>query len=278
MNKTSKDMKHRFLMLVPVLVLAYACQAERDVPDAPAVPVGEGPVFYATIESGSDDTSTRVYADENMAVLWNADDRISIFEKFTYNREYAFQGEDGDNSGSFTRVDNGAAGSGSTLPNYYAVYPFAAGTGISAEGVLSVALPAEQAYRAGSFGNGANLMVSVSEDTHLLFKNVGSCLILKLYGDGVSVSRITLQGNNQEILSGNATVTMAAGGNPAITMAETAQGGSGTVSLVCTTPVALGADAESSTEFWIIVPPTYFEEGFTVTVEDSDGHTFQKAQ
>ena len=39
-------------------------------------------------------------------VLWHADDRVSIFNKYTYNQQYRFTGNTGANSGSFTKVPN----------------------------------------------------------------------------------------------------------------------------------------------------------------------------
>ena len=49
------------------------------------------------------------------------------------------------------------------------------------------------------------------------------------------------------------------------------------VSVVCTEPVALGSDAEHYTTFMLAIPPTTFEHGFTITVTDSDGYTFEKS-
>ena len=59
--------------------LLLACTAEEVIPPAPA---GEE-VFFATIEGAS----SRVYADAELRVLWNADDRVSIFNRSTFNRE-----------------------------------------------------------------------------------------------------------------------------------------------------------------------------------------------
>ena len=49
------------------------------------------------------------------------------------------------------------------------------------------------------------------------------------------------------------------------------------VSMVCTEPVALGSDAEHYITFMLAIPPTTFEKGFTITVTDSDGYTFEKS-
>ena len=227
------------------------------------------PVFYATIEGG-DDATTKVFADEQMRVLWNADDRISLFNMTTGNQQYQFQGEDGDNAGSFA-YDSGSQ-SGATLDHIYSVYPYSDGTTISNDGVLSVTLPAKQTYKDNSFGIGANTMVSVTDNTKLLFRNVGGYLSFKFYGEGVSIKSITLKGNNGEKLAGKASITMNVGGTPTATMQNDA---TETITLTCEKPVVLGATADEYTEFWLVVPPTSFTKGFTVTVTDAVGGTFE---
>ena len=235
----------------------------------------DGNVFYATIEDSADSTATKVFADDQLRVLWNADDRITIFEKYTLGEEYRFEGKDGDNAGSFSPVSQGNGYVvGNSLSYSYAVYPHDGNTTISNDGVLSLTLPANQTYKANSFGVGANTMVSVTNDKKMLFRNVGCFLSLKLYGDGVSVKSITLKGNNGEKLAGPATVTMPVNGTPSHVMQNDA---TESITLTCETPVALGADADHYTEFWFVVPPTTFTKGFTVTVTDSNDGTFVKS-
>lgn len=41
-------------------------------------------------------------------------------------------------------------------------------------------------------------MTAITDDYFFAFKNVGGYLSLRLYGDNVSVSRITIKGNNGE--------------------------------------------------------------------------------
>ena len=132
-------------------------------------------------------------------------------------------------------------------------------------------LPAEQAYMDGSFGRGANTMVSVSEvgddgalTSDLSFKNVGGYIYFRLYGKtGVKVNSITLTGNRGEPLAGEATVTINPGETPKLTMSSTA---TNSITLVCDPPVAVGTSKTNYVEFWMAVPPTEFTEGFTFTI------------
>lgn len=228
----------------------------------------------ARIEDHSANPETRVYADENLKVLWDNDDRITLFNKYTYNKEYRFTGSTGANSGVFQEVNTGEVITGNQLDYVYAVYPYMEQTEISNSGVITLELPAEQPYKEYSFGRGANTMVSATQNTELLFKNLCGYLVLKLYGDGVSVSSIALTGNNDEPLAGTVDVTASTSSTPSLAFRTT--GSSSTITLNCETPVAIGSTAEDATVFWLVVPPTTFEGGFTLTVTDSDGNTFVK--
>lgn len=262
-------MKNNIFSIGLLAALAISCSIhEMDFKDAYAVDE-----FYASIEN-TETPNTKVYATEELYLRWNADDRITIFNKYTYNQEYRFTGETGDNSGSFKRVDNGDFVTGNSLENIYAIYPYLESNRISDTGVITVTLPAEQRYAENTMGLGANTMISATTDNQLLFKNVGGYLMLKLYGENVSVSSITLKGNNGERIAGKATVTMPVNGVPSVVMSETA---GQEISLISNTPVKIGSTAETATTFWIVVPPTVFSNGFTLTVKDNRNGVFEKS-
>ena len=229
---------------------------------------------YARIES-SDDSDTKVFADENLKVLWDNDDRISLFNKYTYNKQYRFTGNTGDNSGEFVDVNPEAVVTGNALDYVYSVYPYKTGTTISNAGIISLRLPAEQTYRENTFGLGANTMVSATTNTELLFKNLCGYLVLKLYGNNVSVSSINFRGNNNETLAGKVNVTATEDSVPVLVFSGI--GNPTSITLTCPTPVTLGSTAENATIFWFAVPPTTFSNGFTITVSDSNNNTFEKS-
>lgn len=231
------------------------------------------PDFYATFES--DDT--RTFVDEKVRLLWTEGDQLSIFTS-TLNQKYEFDGETGDNSGTFTPISSGQFGSGSTLSveANFAVYPYNQSTKISYDGELSIELPSTQAYAEDSFGVNANTMVAATKsqnDYFLSFKNLGGFLKLQLYGD-VTVKSIQLKGNNGEKIAGAATVVAKSGKNPTLTMGNTA---TDAITLDCGAGVKLGTSAGSATEFWIVVPPVTFTKGFTITITDTEGGTMTKS-
>ena len=257
-----------FLGLATAMVASCSTQ-EKDL----QIPVQDGVVFYASFEQPSDE-NTRVYANEHLLLRWTADDRVSIFNKITYNQQYKFTGDTGDNSGGFRKVDSDEFVTGNAISHVVSVYPYQEATRITESEVITVALPAEQSYAENTFGLGANTMVSVSSDNVLQYKNVGGYLMLKLYGEDISVSSITLKGNNGEKLAGKASVTMHLDGVPTVEMTSDA---TEEITLNCSTPVLLGATAEESTPFWFVVPPMILSKGFTVTVKDDKNGVFEKS-
>ena len=261
-------MKHfaYYFGIAAALVASCSIQ-EEDI----KTPQQDDVIFYASFEQPAEE-GTRVYANEDLLLRWTADDRVSIFNKITYNQEYKFLGETGDNAGGFNRVDNAEFVTGNPISHVVSVYPYQAATKITEEEVVTLSLPAEQHYAENTFGLGANTMVSVSDDNVLQYKNVGGYLRLSLYGEGVSVSAITLRGNFREKLAGKATITMPMDGIPTVEMASEA---TTDVTLVCDTPVSLGATAEESKDFWLVIPPISFSRGFTVYVWQTSGFAYE---
>ena len=236
----------------------------------------EESVNARTFTASFDQNTTRTYVEEGNLLRWTKGDQISLFDGNTLNCQYKFDGETGDNSGTFSIV-NAPSGSGNDLSTNYAVYPYASDIIISEEGVITMTLPTEQNYAENSFGLGANTMVAVTgntEDTFLKFKNVCGYLKLQLYGDDVTIKSITLTGNNNEKLAGKATITPSYNGDPTLSMADNAVK---TIKLDCKGGVEIGANAESATEFWIVIPPTTFKDGFEVTITDIYGCSFTKS-
>ena len=264
-------MKHPILLILPLVLLAGSCSIREQ--EAFVSLDQDSEVFYASIESPGE-PSTRAFVDAQMRVLWNADDRVSIFNKYTFNQEYRFEGQTGDNAGTFERVPSDKFVTGNSLDYVYAIYPYTESTKIDNDGQISYVIPATQAYREDSFGPGANTMVSVSEGNDLLFKNLCGYFAFSLYGDDVKVTGITLQGNNQEPLAGAVQVNAALGADPSLVFVPNQSGKK--VSLTFDSPVTLGRTEADATVFWLVLPPTLFEKGITLTVRSRGNAAFEK--
>lgn len=262
-------MKTPLFPLALICLLTISCSVQE--PDTKDIVAPGDDVFYATLESyaGPD---TKVYVDEKIKMHWNEGDLISMFNKTTLNQEYRFEGNTGDYAGKFEKVSD-PFGTGNPFGYLCAVYPYKSSTKIGNDDVLTLTLPAEQVYQEGSFGPGANTMVSVTEGNPLMFKNVGGYLVLKFYGKDVSISSIKLEGNNGEKLSGKAAMTPVIGEAPKITLSDEK---ATSITLTCDKPVELDGSKENATMFWMVVPPTDFSKGFKLTVTGSDGKEFIK--
>lgn len=229
-----------------------------------------------TFTTSFEENDSRVYIDEKNELNWSESDYISVFNGSTLNSFYQFDGETGDKSGTFSHVHT-LEGTDNALNTNYAVYPYSTDIVISANGVITATLPAEQSYVSNTFGLGDNTMVAVTqdtEDTFLKFQNVCGYLKIQLYGDNVTIKSITLTGNNNEKLAGKAMITPAYGQAPTISMADDAMGN---ITIDCGEGVKIGSTVEDATVFWFVVPPTKFEKGFTVTVTKDNGINFTKS-
>ena len=276
MKKTLFHLSSTAFLSFFVLGGIMSCKVSEEI--VLPVPVDSSfPVYYATIEQ-TDDSQTKVYVDNALHVLWNADDRLSIFPKYSRNYQYRFKGLDGASGGSFDKITpDGEYGTGTDIEYSYGVYPYNEYTDYIFDDKIRTFFPKEQYYRAGSFGLNANLMVAKSTSSDLSFKNVGSYLCLKIYGDGISVRSIILRGNGGETLSGPVKVSFGEGNIPSMTFdTDSPSELESEIVLKASTPVALGSSEAEAVMFWMVVPPIELPGGFTVTVIDSEGGIHEK--
>ena len=246
-------------VIAVVSMLAVGCSRETQEGISNGFPKPE--VFHAVMDGRSD---TKVYSDPSLSQFWNAGDLISVFNRFTLNQKYAFNGSNGAAEGDFLIVSDQDTGSGTVLPSVYAVYPFREGNAISSDGVITTELPAVQVYREGTYPLEAHTMAAVTTGTELTFKNATGFVVVRVTGSGNAVTEITLTSKGGEFLSGPATVTVREDGAPDLVMSE---GGSASVKLTCNPAVTLG---EVPVEFWIALPPTKMSQGFTLHVQGDD--------
>ena len=267
--------KHILLGLLSLAALA-SCSIKDDL--QPAQPTR---LFRAVMEQTVADPATKAYAtfDSDMNkyfVFWNRGDRVSIFYDKTYNREYEFLNRDGNTSGDFGRVGTDPSPvPGQTIGSgyQYAIYPYNEGNTCDAQGTLTVVIPDQQTYYDDARGIGARmLMVARDEAGDFTFKHVGSYLGVRLKGEGVSVASLTLQGNNGEYLSGYPQVSFDENETPVLTFDPS--NAADVVTMTLETPIALNQDEYE--EFWLMLPPVTFSEGFTLTVKDTEGGIYER--
>lgn len=264
-------MKKVFVYSLLAALTITGCQAELVVDEQEGISQEPSKVFTATVEDDfGGDTKTSLNGSGN--VLWRQYDQVSIFHASTVNEQYQVSdASDGKTSATLNPIPSGGFVAGTDIDNNVAFYPYASTATLAKDEsnyvISDIELPASQSYAEGSFGNGAFPMAAVTsstEDMNLKFKNVLGGLKLQLKGTA-TITSITVTGNNNEILCGDAEVTTTYGGVPSITLSDAS---AKTVTLDCGAGVTL--DSETATPFIIALPPMTMTGGFTVVVTDSE--------
>lgn len=259
-------MKKILLAAAAALTALVACQ-KNEV----AAPAADS-VLYATIEETD---ATKTCMDANNNILWSEGDKIVAFMKASLGLQYQVTSSSvGKASARFEEVGNNGGGlnAGTEWDHNIAYYPYSETVECLKSGnnyALNVVLPSEQTYAPESFGNASMAMVAVSENNNITFRNVLGGMKLQLRGTQ-KVKSISLQGKNNEKLSGEATVTAYTDDTkPAITLSSSA---STSMTLDCGSGVQLSES--TATEFIISLPPVAFTKGFTVTITDTDAKIY----
>ena len=240
-------MKKTMLFAAALLVLA-SCTREVNVE------IPDGGVTLTARTEGS--AASRTIVDGETHVYWEPGDAIKVFV--------------GANSAQFTTDITASAASApftGTLEiaggdDIWAVYPYSADAAF-AEGAFTMALPAAQTARAGSFAKDLNLAIAHTTTSTLPFKNVAGGVKFSVSKTGIT--QVAFKGNNAEPLAGSVKVSLDADGNPAVSE-----------NLEPATEITLSAPAGSTFEagqpYFIVALPAELPNGYSLTLTYQDGH------
>lgn len=264
-SKTN-NMKRTIFTFIAVISALTSCQ-KHEVPF-------ESKILTAKIEEV---TQTKTNMDYNNNICWSSGDQVIAFMNSSLGQKYQVTEESvGKTYAHFevvSEVNGNSLYAGTEWEHNIVYYPYSDDIEAEESGsdyVLNVILPSEQVYALESFGNGAMPMVAVSENNNFTFKNVCGGMKLQLKGTQ-KVTSIKIEGKDNEIISGAATVTAYTDSEtkPEIIMSQNA---STSVTLTCNSGVQL--NESTATEFIIAIPPVCFSHGFTVTVVDSNNQNY----
>ena len=240
-------MKKTMLFAAALLALA-SCTREIHVE------IPDGGVTLTARTEGSAASRTIVEGDTH--VYWEPGDAIKVFV--------------GANSAQFTTDITASAATApftGTLEiaggdDIWAVYPYSADAAF-AEGAFTMALPAAQTARAGSFGKDLNLAIAHTTTSTLPFKNVTGGVKFSVSKTGIT--QVAFKGNNAEPLAGSVKVSLDANGNPAV--AENLEPAT-EISLSAPT----GTTFQAGQYYYIVALPTELPNGYSLTLTYEDGH------
>ena len=257
-----ENMKKNIIIFSSIILLLTACQEEQFDNSFKLSN------YYASIQTYETDTKTALT--EGNKVIWSEGDQINIYNESGAIVYSIVESSIGSSTGEF-KEDYTLIDEPFELDKTVAFHSTSETNLKKQDNKISFEMSFQQwqTYSKSSFDALSFPMVATcpSTDNRLYFDYLVGILKLSLTGSG-SISQITLTGNSDEILSGNATVILDRGVTPSIQMIDNEES-SRAIDLCCTPAIQL--DPLIATDFYITLPPTEFMDGFTITVTDDTG-------
>ena len=254
----------RIIYILSFVLLACSCSDKFLEKDAPSLIRQYNCVIR--------ENSTKTFIDSNLSQSWSAGDEISVFSD-TYNREFVFQGKDGDKSGFFTeKIQDFEFYTSWEIDGTVAVYPYNPATTINEDRHVSLYVPEVQEYHVNTYDPAANIMVAYNtseDDENLTFHNMCGYLAVPV-SSSIIAKRVTLTANCA--VAGWSDILFSDSG-PEIKVQESR---SNAITIDCGQGIALSENESEPTMFIFAIPPVILEEGFTVEVEDIEGLIYRK--
>ena len=238
-----------FRHIVPALVLLLlpACR-QQEVPVIPEVTdVPETPdLVEYTLHASAPGTRTVLDGNDDKKILWSEEESISVL----YNDgNYKFDGNNTSVGAEATFTGKAPAG----MNSYIALYPYNASASVS-DGYVSTTLPASQTGKAGSFADGYLITADDVSGTSISFNHI--CSGLRFQVNANNIKSVSIRGNNGEKIAGNFRFTTA----------ETPVVEAGSEEIVTLT--APNGNFETGKYYYIVILPTVFTKGFTLTADN----------
>ena len=267
-------------LIIALAVTFAACQQEEITNNQENISAEN---FIAQTEEYSSQTKTSL--NDTHMILWSANDEISIFNGNFDNAQYQVNSEcAGKPNASFSFLSKTEATVQGEIDRNVAIYPYMEShqiynvfneeqTEVVGISVTGIEFPYTQYYTDGTFAEESFPMMATTmsiEDKMLKFKNLAGVLKLQVLGN-FEVSKIRIMGLQYEILNGTfEAVSYYNQSNPELRIVE---GNDRGVELQC--PEGLHLNMETPQIFYISMPPTVFEKGFSVYVTNTEGASYR---
>ena len=207
--------------------------------------------FYA---SGEIETRTQLGQGNgvNTSILWSPSDEINIYCKSGGGKFVSSNIEPTNETviflGSLSNVTN------RDKDPYWAVYPYS-GSNIFDGNAIEVSLPSEQVAIAKDITKGLLISMARSNDNHLYFYNLCSCIGIGVFEEGVT--KIIFKGNDNESLAGRVRASFDESGIPYVTEFKDA-------AHQITLLAPEGGVFATEEEYYVVCFPGSFPQGYTI--------------
>lgn len=211
------------------------------------------------------DPETRTERASDGAVLWSPGDEISLFYGSGTEGGSRFTSQNTEPARVVQFTGNISVITGGNEVNtedtyYWSVYPYNPTAYCNGTSITTV-LPAAQVATPDTFAD--DLFPSVGRSLGLTMGFYNICGGLKFTVSEEGIRSVTLQGNNGEILAGTLTVAFDDTARPVVQNI-----GEGSEKITVSAPV--GETFEVGRAYYIVLVPTVFEKGFTLTFKNAD--------
>ncbi len=222
--------------------------------------VGFAPEQEITITATSGDPETRTERASDGAVLWSPGDKISLFYGSGTDGGSCFTAQNTETAkvANFTGTIGVITGGNDVSVEdtyFWATYPYNATASCDGASVTTV-LPSEQVATPDTFADDLFPSIGRSQGLNMAFYNI--CGGLKFTVSEEGIKSVTLKGKNGEQIAGRITVGFGEDERPAVTGVAD---GSETI----TVSAPAGETFEVGRSYYIVLVPTIFESGFTLT-------------
>ena len=243
-------------LILAIFALALASCAKEQFSESRVVLPGQ----ELTITATSGDPETRTERASDGSVLWSPGDQISLFYGSGTDGGSCFTAQNTETAkvANFTGTIGVITGGNDVSVEdtyFWATYPYNATASCDGASVTTV-LPSEQVATPDTFSDDLFPSIGRSQGLNMAFYNI--CGGLKFTVSEEGIKSVTLKGNNGEQIAGRITVGFGEDERPAVTGVAD---GSETI----TVSAPAGETFEVGRAYYIVLVPTTFESGFTLT-------------
>ena len=261
----------KFLLAMCVAFVAIACTVDDTTPIQPDSLGNDVPtIIHASVDAQM--RSELQWEDDAPKSYWSVGDKIAVFNALPNYNAYELDSDEPCHDGDFKLIEGSeikGAEDGFEFAETVAFYPYADNltlqSGENESAVLKFVVPATQLFvESDSYCETSNPMVAVEMAGDYAFKNLFGFLKVTLTGSE-TIRKITLKGNNGEILAGDCKANIA---DYSVAVGDN---GSTELTIDCGEGVELN---EEGISFIFALPPMTFKQGFTIEAIDSESRCF----